>query len=77
MAWTVTCAEQEGKEYVGTATAVWNAGEPDEFRFMAVGDRNQIEQFATAARAAKTAHDAARAREIEVAAEIAALLNAE
>lgn len=75
--WTVTCREQPGKEYVGGVAATWNAGQPDEFTFSAEGERPRVPEFVAAAKAALAAHQARTAREAEVAAEIAALLNAE
>ena len=77
--WTVTVRKDPDKPDVGEATAVWHAGQPDEFTFSARGQRGEgdYDRFVAAAYAAREARASDRDIEAAMAGELAELLNAE
>lgn len=79
MAWTGYVRLDPDKTDVGTAEAVWNEGQADEFRYGPVRARLNIagrDAFVAAAEAAKAAHDTRMAQEASFSANLTNALNA-
>lgn len=79
MAWTATIVLDADKPDVGTATAVWNAGQADEFTYSRRARMTLAEgqAFAAEAIAARDADAAKKAQEASLAATLANLLATE
>jgi len=79
MPWTTTITLDADKPDVGTATAVWNAGQADEFTYSRRAKVNLAEgrAFAAEAVAARKAAAARRTQEASLAGTLADLLATE
>lgn len=76
MAWTVEGRFDDDKEDVGTVTVVWNAGQPNEFRYGPFrGAMSEVPYFVPEVFLAKAEWDAKRAREAAAMQTIADALN--
>lgn len=77
MAWTADVTLDADKDDVGTATAVWNEGKPDEFHHSRRARVTQAEgkAFAEEAIAARDAREAKTAREANLSGVLTTLLN--
>ena len=77
MAWTSTIVLDEDKQSVGHATAVWNAGQADEFTYSrrVVVNATDGQTFAAEAKAARTAKIARTTREATLKATLDGYLN--
>jgi len=77
MAWTGYVTLDADKENVGTATAVWNEGEADEFPYSrrARVTQAEAEAFAAEAVAARDAREAQTGREATLALTLTTILN--
>jgi len=78
MAWTSSVTLDADKENVGHATAIWNAGEEDQFTYSRRAGVNASEAaaFVAEAHAALIARDAKASREASLTAFLEGLLNA-
>jgi hypothetical protein len=78
MAWTGYVTLDADKTDVGTATAVWNEGQPDEFRYSrrARVSGQEANVFVVEAQAALVARDALAAEGSTRSGQLTALLNA-
>lgn len=77
MPWTAEVTLDADKDDVGTATAVWNVGEADEFRYSRRARVTQAEAqaFAEEAIAARDAHEANAAQEANLSSTLTTILN--
>ena len=75
MAWTATVTLDPDKTDVGTATAVWNAGQADQFTYTNRIKQGSAAAFITAAKAAQTAYASQKALQDSFSASLTTALN--